>query len=704
MKVIVYDIETYKKLSLFCFYNIDTQEKKSFEISRRKNEMDGLIKYLVDRKYDYLCGFNSCGFDFQVIQYILDYYEHWNEQDYTSDDIIRKIYDFSQELIDNQKYENVKLPYNDKYFEIPQIDLFMILHMDNKNRRTSLKWCEFSMDIDIEELPIDFRKDYLEDEEIESVIQYCWVDVQATHQLYNFVRGKTDHEDYKDKDKIQLRLDLINEYELPSTAINWNDVKIGAELNKLNYRRIAGVTEKQLWKKIKERKSRTGFKFRDCFPEYMKFETKEFQEFFTLVGETTVNLNAKQEFPFIHKGVKYTYAKGGLHTTEKNRITQPAVEELLLSADVGSMYPNIIRKRELYPAHLGKSWNEAYISNIPKRLEAKRLYKETKEKKYDNFQECFKLVMNGCFGRLIDRYDWQYDAFCGMNVTIAGQIDLFMLIEQLSIKGIRIISANTDGLECIVKENQVQEYYQICKSWEKQVGNDILGQLEYVEYEKFVQTSVNDYIAIKKADWKEIEGKFTAVPIDKSLTYKDKVKKKGSFLTSYELHKNKSCRIVPIALEKYFTLGIPVEETIRNHRNIFDFTIAKKASKDYFYKQVDRTTGTVVQLNKLVRYYCSVPKDKIVIQDSEDEQEIIPGKLYKIKRENSEARGPKVSKCESASAQQVLFNKPFKVDKWSDYAIDESWYVEKAAEIISDIDPVYKRDRLIKKSGAILLF
>ena len=63
------------------------------------------------------------------------------------------------------------------------------------------------------------------------------------------------------------------------------------------------------------------------------------------------------------------------------------------------MYPNIIRKRELYPAHLGKVWNEAYISNIPKRLEAKKKYKETQEKKYDNFQECFKLVMNGCFGQ-----------------------------------------------------------------------------------------------------------------------------------------------------------------------------------------------------------------------------------------------------------------------------------------------------------------
>jgi len=702
LKVEVVDLETYYRLFLYCGYFPSTEERFQFEISRRKNQLDGLIKHLKDGNRDYQVTFNGNSFDFQVLQYILDNYEDWD--DLSGEEIVLLIYEFSQEIIDNQKYENIKLPYEEKYFDIPQIDLRLVNHYDNRARMVGLKFAyEFSLDGDIEELPIDFRKKYLTDQEIEDVISYCWNDVEATYNGYKIVRGNTDHEDYQGKDKIQLRLDLIKEYSLPETAVNWNDVKIGAELNKLNYLNMSSINHKELWKRIKEKKSKTGFKFRDCFPSYMKFETKEFQEFFERLGETVINLNVKQEFPFLYKGVKYMFAKGGGHSSDPARIVTPPKGCVILDADVGSMYPNIIRKRELYPAHLGKVWNEAYVSNIPKRLEAKKKYKETQEKKYDNFQECFKLVMNGCFGRLIDRHDWQYDPFCGMNVTIGGQVDIFMLMEDLSqIKGVQIISMNTDGLTCIVPLEQVQEYYKICKQWEQQVGNDILGQLEYVEYEKLVQTSVNDYLAVKKADWKEIKGKFTAVNIVKPL--KKRLKKKGDFLTSYELHKNKSNKIVPIALQEYFTKGIPVEDTIKNHKNIFDFCIAKKASKDYYYKQVDRKTGTIVILNKLVRYYCSATTEKIPAQNEKDITTIIPGKLYKIKHENSEKTGPKVSNCESSSPQQVLFNKPFTVDNFADYSIDYNFYIEKAAAIVGEIDKEYARDRKIKSSGALLLF
>jgi DNA polymerase elongation subunit (family B) len=169
------------------------------------------------------------------------------------------------------------------------------------------------------------------------------------------------------------------------------------------------------------------------------------------------------------------------------------------------------------------------VLNIPKRLEAKRLYKETGDKKYDNFQECFKLVMNGNFGRLGDRFDWQYDPFASMQVTIGGQVDLFMLAEDLlQIPTLKITSMNTDGITVLIHQDYVQKYYDACKTWEEEVGNDILGNLEYVEYELFVQTSVNDYLAVKKADWVFKDGEFKAIVIDKPLD--KRVKKKGEKL------------------------------------------------------------------------------------------------------------------------------------------------------------------------------
>jgi hypothetical protein len=100
-------------------------------------------------------------------------------------------------------------------------------------------------------------------------------------------------------------------------------------------------------------------------------------------------------------------------------------------------------------------------------------------------------------------------------------------------------------------------------------------ELERTDYQKIIFSTVNDYLAIKV-------GHDTA-PEDKKDDY---IKKKGDFLTDFELHKNKSARIVPIALERYYVNDIPVADTIRNHTNIYDFCLRQKASKDFHYEGV----------------------------------------------------------------------------------------------------------------------
>lgn len=658
------DIETYRELILVGGYIPGEDKWLLWEISARKNELDGMIKFLLEEDVVYVT-FNGVMFDGQVLQYILDNHEKWYDK--TALEICEIVYQFVQELISNQNYE-IQPPYKEQYMDIRQIDLFLILHMNNENRRTSLKWCEFSMDEDIEELPIDHGKKDLTAEEIEEAIRYWRNDIKATGRLRTYCTGECDHELYKGKDKIQLRLDLIEEMNLPWTAINWNDVKIGAELNKKAYLELTGMNHNQLWDKVKSRKTRIGFNFGDCYPKYAKFETKEFREFFGRIAKIQVNLNVKQEFPFSYNGTDYMFAKGGGHSQESARIIKPTGNQIMIDGDVGSMYPNIIRKRGLYPVHLGKKWNEAYVSNIAKRLDAKKKYKETKEKKYDNMQETYKLVLNGNFGRLIDRHDWQYDPYTGIQVTVGGQIDIFMLAEDLEVGGHHVVSMNTDGLTVLTDRDRLDDYYRICKEWEEQVGNADMGNLEYVEYEVLVQTSVNDYLAIKKDS--------------------NDIKKKGDWLTDYELHKNKSKRIVPIALEKYYVSGIPVEDTIRNHQNIFDYCIAKKASRDYYYKSVDKKTGKTEILNRLVRYYMSTDGPK----------------LWKCKHDHSDKTGPAVSQCESASDHQQLFNKPVIHKDMKEYKIDYDWYIAQTKKMLYQIDPVLARDDAEKKAGKLLLF
>lgn len=59
------------------------------------------------------------------------------------------------------------------------------------------------------------------------------------------------------------------------------------------------------------------------------------------------------------------------------------------------MYPNAIRKRKLYPRHLGKEWIVGYENTITKRLEAKKQYKVSKEGRFKSIDEVYKLALNG---------------------------------------------------------------------------------------------------------------------------------------------------------------------------------------------------------------------------------------------------------------------------------------------------------------------
>jgi len=339
LKVEICDIETYFCMFLYCGYDPQQDKKFEFEISFRKNEIDGLVKHLLEYDRDFLITYNGVHFDGQVLQHIIDNHEDWTH--YTWRQVLDEIFYFAQKTIDDRNYD---LPpkYKEYYLSFKQIDLFLLLHFNNDAKRTSLKWTEFSLDGDIEELPIDFRKEELTSEEIDEVIAYCYNDVFATYNLYKACTGDTDHPDYKGKNKVQLRLDLIDEYKLPHTAINWNDVKIGTELNKKSYLSLSKLNEDQLYKKVKERKTKTGFCFKDCYPDYMKFQTKQFQDFFKDVGNVKINLNEKQEFPLIQNGTTFMFAKGGCHSQDKPKKIHIPEGHILISADVGlrTIWPN----------------------------------------------------------------------------------------------------------------------------------------------------------------------------------------------------------------------------------------------------------------------------------------------------------------------------------------------------------------------------
>ncbi len=650
MKIEIYDIETLSNLFLYYGFAPKIGEENVFIIHSSQNDFRAFIKYLKTQDLGHI-GYNNLNFDAQVLQWMMDNEYELSKLD--GDTLARKIYTYSQYVISKQN-NNEFVDYPEWKLDIPQLDLFRIWHYDNRAKATGLKWVQFSIDWpNLQEMPIEHTEE-VKASQINDILFYCKNDVMSTNEFYHITMGKTHHTLYKDINKVQLREDIEKQFGIKCK--NFNDVKIGDEINKQGYLKLTGLKKEDLKKR---RCPNNTFTYKDCIPEYVNFKTRELQDFYNKMKDVPVDLESKQEYPLVYYNTTYMIAKGGIHSADPKRVLKPLEDQVLRDADIGSQYPNGIRKRRLFPRHLGEEWLEAYVGNIYKRIEAKGEYKKTKNKRLKSIDECFKLSLNGGgFGKTGEVTSWQYDPFISMSVTIGNQFEILMLIEMLEIEGIHIVSANTDGIVCLFDKKKDKRYFEICEEWEKIVGNFELGKLEYTEYELLAQTSVNSYIAIKPG--KE--------PIS------ERVKTKNEFMTDFEIHKDKSSRVVPLALNEYFVNGIDPEKFIRSHRNIYDFCIGiKKRGDTHFESEV--LVGSDLVSNKeqkTLRFYISNSGCRI------------------NKKHNSDGR---VWQVIAGKWMKTIFNK-YEAKPWEEYDVNYNYYIEKTKNIIESIE---KKSELLNK-------
>jgi DNA polymerase elongation subunit (family B) len=294
-----------------------------------------------------------------------------------------------------------------------------------------------------------------------------------------------------------------------------------------------------------------------------------------------------------------------------------------------------------------------------KRLELKPLAKT--DKKIKGIVGALKLAVNSVYGKSSDMQSWIYDRQLTMFTTITGELSLMMLIEQYELNGIQVISANTDGVTIRIKKSLIPLMHKLNEWW----CNMTQYELERTDYSKIIFSTVNDYLAIMT---------------------NGEIKKKGDFLTDFELHKNKSARIVPIALERYFVSGVPVDETIRNHGNLYDFCIRQKASKSFHYEGTNRSTGEKTIYNKLIRYYVSNTGEKI----------------FKVKNPECQTRAAAISQVEAGDWLCQVCNflpKNSAVDN-----VNYDYYIEKANRIITKIHTEGKKIKTVYIPNQLDLF
>lgn len=256
------------------------------------------------------------------------------------------------------------------------------------------------------------------------------------------------------------------------------------------------------------------------------------------------NLDYKKSFSMNICGVPHQFGWGGLHGCPEEPLH---IKGRLFHVDVNSYYPSQIIRYDFMTRN----------SRNPKRYEGIYKYRlQLKAEGKKKEQAPYKIVLNGAYGMMKDKYSLAFDPKMANNICINGQLMLTDLLEHLE-PYITLIQSNTDGLIIQVEddEEKINKVMNICHRWEHRTG---MG-LGFDEITEIFQKDVNNYVF-----------RFAS----------GKLERKGAYVMELD-DLNNDLPIVNKALVDYMMKGVAVEETIGNCDEIKQFQKIVKVSSNY---------------------------------------------------------------------------------------------------------------------------
>lgn len=253
---------------------------------------------------------------------------------------------------------------------------------------------------------------------------------------------------------------------------------------------------------------------------------------------------------------------GGLHSTESRTAWVIDADHELCDVDVVSYYPSLILLCGLFPLNMGQHFQKVYAEFYHRRVHAKKVgHKST--------AQTLKIVLNGTFGKLGSKYSVLYSPNLLIQVTVTGQLAILMLIERLEAAGIKVVSANTDGIVSVVPKHLHDTRKAIVAQWEKETGLET----EETRYRGLYSRDVNSYAALKE---------------------KGGCKTKG-VLAEFSLQKNPDNQIVNDAVIEFLDKGTPIAETIFKCTDVRRFLRVRRCNGGAHYNGE--------YLGRVVRWY-----------------------------------------------------------------------------------------------------
>ena len=375
---------------------------------------------------------------------------------------------------------------------------------------SGLKQLEGFLGSNIKESSVSFDIDRkLTPMEIAETIEYCRHDVEQTIEVW--LQNQAD---------FNAQMGLIKMFDLPLSMIS----KTKAQLSSV----VLGATKKK-----------RNDEFDVSIPD-----TLEVEKYSHIVDwyRNPVNMDYSKNLEIDVAGVPHIFAWGGLH----GAIPQYFDEGHFVMMDVASLYPSLMIEYGYQSRNI--SDQNKYVDIYHTRLK----YKAEK----NPLQAPLKLVLNGTYGAMKDKYNNLYDPRQANNVCVAGQLLLLDLIEHLE-PHCQIIQSNTDGI--LVKLRSLDDFElidDIAYEWEQRTRL----KLEFDQYKKVAQKDVNNYVLVD---------------------YDGKMKSKGAYVKKlgdldYDLP------IVNKAIVEFLVNGVIPEQTINKCDNLREFQKIVKVSSKYW--------------------------------------------------------------------------------------------------------------------------
>lgn len=541
---LVVDTESYPNYFLIAFKDLKTGKVIIFENDTISN----------NRKLCWIMqsyrtvGFNSNKYDIPLI---------WMYQNGAN---VSALKEASNRLIFNGLFpQALQTEFNFKIYKTNHIDLIEVCPLTGSLKLYGARLHSKR----IQELPFPHDQD-LTNEQIAIVRDYCINDLGVTELLFDNLH-----------DQFALRATLGIEYR--QDLMSKSDAQIAEAV-------ICGELKRLTGKWPQKPKQQVGNTHTYKPPAFIQFQTERLQKLLAIIsqaqyqvlenGRVVVPKEIENAHISIGNGL-YRIGNGGLHSFEKGSCVKSDADYFLFDRDVASYYPAIILNCGLFPKHLGADFLTVYRALVERRLTAKRI-------KNTAIAEALKITINGTFGKLGSPYSVLYAPDLMIQVTVTGQLALLMLIEQLEYCGISIVSANTDGIMIKCFKSEIYTMRSVIRQWEQQTG----FTTEETEYAALYSRDVNAYLAVKK------DGKSKGKNI-----YYDPWNSKEPKDLIWRFFKNPNAQICTEAAIKLVTQNVPIEETIRECKDITRFVCVKNvtggAHKDGDY------------LGKVIRWYYS---------------------------------------------------------------------------------------------------